>query len=419
MGNYEIEAVPDSQTSSLRPEQRTQANEIAKGTGTENPVHGCTSLPPGFSPQSASLALKHHSAHGQAGVSRYMLQLQRHYGNRYAQRVVDQTRKESENNQVDSEVKSATHESASDGGTYAERLWPHSQVQVDVTRQHTGVIHRQSGPAATEIPSQKTEVTNTPVPHAPPPGPTFTPIGDVDALERDIHDVLSDWALKARDGVLFFTARLLSERIDELESGSMESFITGLAGNTLWAATAFLPGAPAMAIFAVSMVGIAIASASSVPSKKSDQTIERIDKLMIGQINAVTDRINSGDEAKRLFAKSPNLSRFEAIAKYARENFQPGYFNLREGDVPKGGVATGTIDPFWINLIWIKKGSSAFLARTFGREFMNFVDEDLKKSAIDEAFKDKGMDEVAQLPMVPADEIKDLPDVIPATTARK
>jgi hypothetical protein len=107
MGSSESQSAPDFHIISLQAERQMQANKMDKGSGIENPVHGNAPLRPGLSPQSASLALRHHSPQGQASASPHILQLQRTYGNRFVQRVVALAQRRQDEREVDPSVESA------------------------------------------------------------------------------------------------------------------------------------------------------------------------------------------------------------------------------------------------------------------------------------------------------------------------
>jgi len=91
-----------------------------------------------------------------------------------------------------------------------------------------------------------------------------------DTLVTRIQGILREWKSECQEGVNDFVHAELAASIDSLGSGSWPSFLVALIGNTIWAATAFIPvAAGARVIFAVSMAGIAVNATPSIPAASS------------------------------------------------------------------------------------------------------------------------------------------------------
>jgi len=149
-------------------------------------------------------------------------------------------------------------------------------------------------------------------------------------LEQDLHDVLAEWAAGADQAVVLFGATALSERIDAIESGSWETFLSGLVGNTVWAATTFIP--PGDLAFGLSVAGIGLAAAPTVPSK-SKSAIPEVTKMMQDYINGVTMAMTPKlrEPAAARLADHPGETRYRALASIVRNSFQPGTYTIDTG----------------------------------------------------------------------------------------
>jgi hypothetical protein len=153
---------------------------------------------------------------------------------------------------------------------------------------------------------------------------------DVTTLEHDMRDVLIEWQIGANEGVNQFVTNTLSDRLDQIESGSWNAFIAGLIGNTLWAATTFLPVALAgKVVFAISMAGIGIAADPTVPHK-SHSAIPEVAKLATTYVNSIFAGLNGQlrDKASALLGQHPDATRYRAIAAMVRNSFAEGMYDV-------------------------------------------------------------------------------------------
>lgn len=152
-------------------------------------------------------------------------------------------------------------------------------------------------------------------------------IASITDLEQDMRDILQNWRDAATDGVDLFVTSVLSERIDDLESGSWTAFVTALIGNTIWAAAAFTPvGAPA---FAVSLAGIGVAAVPTLPDKKKN-LIPAIQKRATGYIYSIYAKLDRGlrGKAQKLVGSQFGIGRYRAIALFVEASFAPGLFSI-------------------------------------------------------------------------------------------
>jgi hypothetical protein len=152
----------------------------------------------------------------------------------------------------------------------------------------------------------------------------------VTTLEQDMRPLLIDWQTGGLEGVNQFATNALSARLDDIESGSWQTFLYGLLGNAMWAATCFLPiGAAALAIFSISMAGVVVAASPTLPRKKKS-AIPDIQQLAVEYINAIFAQLNAQvrDKASLLIAEHPDASRYRAIAAMVRHSFAPGMYDI-------------------------------------------------------------------------------------------
>jgi hypothetical protein len=175
--------------------------------------------------------------------------------------------------------------------------------------------------------------------HAPTPAvatPTQTSAdgggsADVTNLEQDMRDILEQWKEAAKDGVSQFVTNTMSARLDSLESGSWTTFISSLIGNTIWAAAAFAPTGLGQAVlaFRISMVGIGVAAAPTVP-KASKSTLPKIQELGVDYINNIFDQLNEQlrDKATALLKQYPGITRYRALAEFIKASFGPGLYTI-------------------------------------------------------------------------------------------
>lgn len=143
-----------------------------------------------------------------------------------------------------------------------------------------------------------------------------------------MRDILEQWKEAAKDGVSQFVTNTMSARLDSLESGSWQTFISALIGNTIWAGAAFVTGGGVLA-FRISMVGIGIASYPTVP-KASKSTLPRIQQLGVDYINNVFDQLNEQlrDKASALLKQYPDITRYRALAEFIKASFAPGLYTI-------------------------------------------------------------------------------------------
>ena len=141
-------------------------------------------------------------------------------------------------------------------------------------------------------------------------------------LEQDMRGILGQWQWAAGKGVDQFVTQQLSARLDALESGDWKSFFTSLVGNTIWASVAFNPAG--WLAFGISMTGVAVASAPTVPSK-SESAIPVIQAAMNGYINSVYDQLDPTlrKRAQELIKAHPGIRRYPALAEFLRASFTP------------------------------------------------------------------------------------------------
>jgi hypothetical protein len=94
---------------------------------------------------------------------------------------------------------------------------------------------------------------------------------NADTLVTRIQGIVREWKSECQEGVNDFVHAELAAAIDGLGSGSWPTFLLALVGNTIWAAAAFVPpAAGAGAVFAVSMAGIGVAAAPTIPAASSE-----------------------------------------------------------------------------------------------------------------------------------------------------
>lgn len=158
-------------------------------------------------------------------------------------------------------------------------------------------------------------------------------IADVTNLEQDMRDILQEWRDAAVDGINLFVTTELSKRIDDLESGSWKTFITAMIGNTMWAAAVFFPPAAAASAFAVSMAGVVVAAAPTIPSQ-SESAVPQVQKLMGDYIYSIYDQLNAGlrNNAFLLIKEHPGITRYRALGEFVENSFLPGFYKRDQRD---------------------------------------------------------------------------------------
>jgi len=157
--------------------------------------------------------------------------------------------------------------------------------------------------------------------------------GNANILKTRAEEILREWKSESEEGVNDFVHGELSSRIDSMDSGSWSSFLLSLLGNTIWAATAFLPGIGALttgarlarATFALSMGGIAVASVTSVPSASSEHdnlaTIAATMKDYFGHIfNGLFDQVDG--LVRDYVQQHGNNNGRQALRAFLEQNFK-------------------------------------------------------------------------------------------------
>jgi hypothetical protein len=147
-----------------------------------------------------------------------------------------------------------------------------------------------------------------------------------DLLETGMREVLDAWKAASVSGVHQFATAVLANKIASLESGSGKNLILSLIGNTIWAATAFFPAGMPLAVFAVAMAGIAIASMPAIPNP-TKSNLPQIEDAMLDYLDEVYRQLNEQLPAKApaLIKEFPGIGRFEAIAKFIKASYQPEF----------------------------------------------------------------------------------------------
>jgi hypothetical protein len=148
-------------------------------------------------------------------------------------------------------------------------------------------------------------------------------------LEQDMRNILQDWKSAATDGVNQFVSSELSKRLDDLESGSGRTFAMALLGNTIWAAAAFTTGGAA---FAISMTGIAVASAPTIPST-GKSAVPQIQKAMMDHIYSVHEQLEKKlrGAAQAMYDEFPRFARFRAMGLFVSKSFKSGLYKEDSG----------------------------------------------------------------------------------------
>jgi hypothetical protein len=138
----------------------------------------------------------------------------------------------------------------------------------------------------------------------------------------EMGELLQDWHRGAMQGIALFATWALESKIDELSSGSWRDFLVTLLGNTVWAAAAFSPPGEAALAFAISMAGIAVGSAPSIP-KDVKGNVAKIQNFMYDYINKVYQqaRKKRATMAKSLLRAYPTESVVSLMNKWVEASF--------------------------------------------------------------------------------------------------
>ncbi len=143
-------------------------------------------------------------------------------------------------------------------------------------------------------------------------------------LRQDMERQIDNWKEACRAGISEFVNGELASRIDALSEGSWKTFFLALVGNTVWAAAAFVPAG--RAAFAVSMVGIAIASAPTVPQKSADKgDLAQIEDRLHTYIEKIHEQLNKQlpSRADNLLKERPGVSLPEGVRLFLEASFKP------------------------------------------------------------------------------------------------
>lgn len=151
-------------------------------------------------------------------------------------------------------------------------------------------------------------------------------LADITNLEQDMRNIVQDWRSAAHIGISQFVTNELSKRIDKLESGSTKNFLFALLGNVVWAGACFTTGGAA---FAISLTGITIGAAPTVP-EKSKSFIPDIQKMMENYIDGIASQWDNGlrTKAKALLDKNPGITRFHALNEFVAVSFKAPFIKL-------------------------------------------------------------------------------------------
>jgi acetyl esterase/lipase len=190
-------------------------------------------------------------------------------------------------------------------------------------------------------------------------------------LAEKMGGALHDWKAQAYWGVQNFVNEELEKRIDALRSAGLTtgSFLQSLAGNLIWAAACFIPGAPALA-FAVSVYGIGITASASPPSATDPAdkgSVSKVAEQVQGYLDKVEEEIRGKDDAnllemaKKLVLFNEDLSQPELLELFMKQTFPR--------ELLQGG-AGGKLIRF--NDEAVKKAQKAGLKERF-RAFMDVV----------------------------------------------
>jgi len=140
-------------------------------------------------------------------------------------------------------------------------------------------------------------------------------------LVGDMTYVIDRWDLASTKGILQLLNVVISKRIQDLESGSWESFWMTLLGNTIWATSAFAPIATAPLLpFVISMTGVLISSLPSLPKQSYfGENINIIQEGLLSYIENVAKQLKKQCPAKAdklLSYYQKRISRHRALAEF-------------------------------------------------------------------------------------------------------
>ncbi len=145
-------------------------------------------------------------------------------------------------------------------------------------------------------------------------------------LEQDMATFLQPWLTASLDGIDQFVANQLNSQVEGMSQGSWTSFVEGVLGNGIWAATCFFPiGTASLLIFTVAAGGIAVASVPSIPSD-GETHIPEVRKYMRDYIFSAFTSLNGGlrNMALAILKAHPAIKRYEALSLFAKASMVPG-----------------------------------------------------------------------------------------------
>jgi hypothetical protein len=289
---------------------------------------------------------------------------------------------------------------------------------------------------------------------------------NADTLVTRIQGILREWKSECQEGVNDFVHAELAAAIDGLASGSWPTFLLALVGNTIWAATAFVPPiAGARVVFAVSMAGIGVAAAPTIPAASSEgENLTRVAELMKDYYgNVFTQLLNQvGPRVTTYVRAHGQITGNQALISFLQNTFQPEQINTtgtpningnrvrttthayasnllaryRQQVVPIGpATVTNVTDPIdrqittQTGLVWAERdGGSHYLTQIFienssigGSQrgttirFRTFIDDVLKDAAIERARRSQPRG----IQTLPWSAIRGIPDRVPPSAARE
>lgn len=288
---------------------------------------------------------------------------------------------------------------------------------------------------------------------------------NADTLVTRIQGILREWKSECQEGVNDFVHAELAAAIDELGSGSWPGFLLALIGNTIWAAAGFVPpAAGTAAVFAVSMTGVAVGALGSIPQASSrGENLTKVAEMLKNYYgNVFTQLFNQvGPSVTSYVRRHGQVNGNQALITWLRNIFQQQQINTRDTPningnavrntthtyasnllaryrrqvVPVGPAAVNNVtDPIdrqittQVCVVWARRDNRVYLTqisienesiggvqrRSTRIWFRTFIDNALKDAAIKRAQRSQPRG----IQTLPWSAISEIPDQIPATTAR-
>ena len=143
-------------------------------------------------------------------------------------------------------------------------------------------------------------------------------------LETRAEGNLRDWLIASHQAINDLIDDVLKANLDKKQ---WSGFTTALFGNIIWAASAF--GPTKTAIFAISLVGIAIGSLGSIPApiKINKNTIKDLMNEYVENVYR-TLRSKLPDAVDKYTNQNPQKTGKQAISDFLRSNFKKGLYSL-------------------------------------------------------------------------------------------